>query len=154
MKPAAVLTKPRREPGADYHSYQARVYYEDTDAGGVMYHAGYVRFAERARTEFLRAHGFNQSDLIATDGVMFAVTHIDMHFLRPARLDDLIEVCTTFHQTSSSRLMAEQLLRNADTDFASAKVSLCCITLAGKPTRIPPAILAKLGLTTQNNQED
>src|SRR4029079_19004464 len=91
------------------HRYAVRVYYEDTDAGGVVYHAAYLRFAERARTEFLRARGHDHPGLLARFGGSFAVHRRGEHFHRPTRLDDLLTIETSVSRATGARLELRQV---------------------------------------------
>ncbi|MCB1784305.1 MAG: YbgC/FadM family acyl-CoA thioesterase [Alphaproteobacteria bacterium] len=94
------------------HIIPIRIYYEDTDAGGVVYHANYLKFAERGRTEFLRATGFENRKLSEDEGIIFVVRHIDIHYLKPAFLDDsLIMVSTIKEIKNSSFIMNQRVYR-------------------------------------------
>jgi acyl-CoA thioester hydrolase len=118
------------------HVFPFRVYYEDTDAAGIVYYANYFKFAERARTEMLRARGFDHRQLDAKDGVAFA------DYLLPARLDDALEVRTRVTHVGGATLEADQDITRGDAVLTRLKVRLACINRAGRPARIPAAILA------------
>jgi acyl-CoA thioester hydrolase len=82
------------------HEIECRVYYEDTDAAGIVFYANYLKFAERGRTEYLRAHGFENRSLMTKDNLVFVVRHLDADYLAPARLDDILKVVTEVVTTS------------------------------------------------------
>jgi acyl-CoA thioester hydrolase len=128
-------------PSAGRHRYTLRVYYEDTDAGGVVYHASYLRFAERARTEALRDLGLPHAALVARYGVMLVVRRIKVDYLRPARLDDSLTVVTEAIQVGGASVVLRQDVRLADQDTSCAvlEVQLACVPPSGdKPARLPP----------------
>ena len=123
--------------------WRTRVYWEDTDAGGVVYHAGYLRFMERARTEWMRAHGVGQQALRESQGVVFVVHEIDIAFDKPARLDDELDATLRVVRVRSASLeFAQDMLRVADgITLARASVRIACVDAhAFVPVRIPPAI--------------
>jgi acyl-CoA thioester hydrolase len=126
------------------HVHRIRVYYEDTDAGGVVYHARYLAFAERARTETLREAGLSHADMGAEHGVMFMVRRADLEYLRPARLDDLLTIRTeTIGATGATVTLRQSFYRNAETGqeempIVVARIQLVCVKMAtGGPARIP-----------------
>lgn len=119
------------------HVFPVRVYYEDTDAGGVVYYANYLRFAERARTEMLRAQGIGSSRLMAEKGIAIAVRHCRADFLKPAVLDDLLEVHTRITEVRGASLRGLQAIRRAGEDLARLDIKLACISLSGGPARLP-----------------
>ena len=115
-----------------------RVYYEDTDAGGVVYHGRYAGFFERGRTEFFRDRGFSVGEM-HLKGVIFPIVRLELDFLAPARLDDLVRVETELARVGNSSMVMEQRLF-LDTDnklLANAKVVLVCVDSRMKPKRIP-----------------
>jgi acyl-CoA thioester hydrolase len=121
-------------------TFPIRVYYEDTDAGGVVYHAGYVRFIERARTEYLRARGIGQARLTQELGLIFVVTELALKFLKPARLDDeLLASCVLTERGGASLRFSQQLVRPRDNAvLVEADVRAACLTAADfRPHRIP-----------------
>ncbi len=120
--------------------FPVRVYYEDTDAAGVVYHANYLRFAERARTELLRAMGIDHRTLLTEDGIMFAVSRCETDYVKPARLDDLLEVRTSFARATGASFWMEQEIRRDDEMIADLKLRLVCIRPDGRPTRLPDAV--------------
>lgn len=124
------------------HVFPLRVYYEDTDAAGIVYYANYLKFAERARTEMLRSRGFDHRRLDARDGVVFAVRACSADYLLPARLDDALEVHTRVTHIGGATLEADQDIKREDAVLTRLKVRLACINQAGRPVRIPAAIRA------------
>ncbi|MDN5924643.1 MAG: tol-pal system-associated acyl-CoA thioesterase [Xanthomonadales bacterium] len=124
--------------------WRARVYWEDTDAGGVVYHANYLRFLERARTEWLRAQGFDQSHLRMHDGICLVVCSINVDFMQPARLDDELDATVCVDQLrAASMLMTQTLTRVADgVLIARAKVRAACVAADSlKPMALPTHLL-------------
>ncbi|WP_114394535.1 YbgC/FadM family acyl-CoA thioesterase [Oleisolibacter albus] len=154
--------------GGGAHLYPLRVYYEDTDAGGIVYHANYLRFCERARTEMMRLVGYPHSTMIDEAGVAFAVRRCEIDFLQPARLDDALEVVTVISDIGGATLDVLQTVRrpapgrpDADrgiapgqeippvpgedvTDLARLTLRLACINHMGRPARLPKPLRAVL----------
>ncbi len=128
------------------YSLPVRVYYEDTDAGGVVYHTGYIRYFERARTEWLRARGFSQARLAEEVGVLFTVVDLSVRFVRPARLDDLLQVDARVQEVGGASLLFAQQARNeAGELLAQGSVRVACVDARSmKPRRLPSAIAAGL----------
>lgn len=126
-----------------------RVYYEDTDAGGIVYYANYLKFIERARTEALLAHGIRQTELRARLGVVFAVRAVAAEYLAPARLEDALEVTAEVASVGGARIeMAQDVLRGG-TVLARCRVTLACLGQDGRAARIPAEVRAALaGLCT------
>jgi len=127
--------------GDGVHLHPLRVYYEDTDAGGVVYYANYLKFAERGRTEMLRDLGFDPPALAAVEGVAFAVSRLEVDYLAPARLDDELTVQTRIVKIFAATLEAEQIISRGATDCARLIVRLACVNRAGRPVRLPECIL-------------
>jgi acyl-CoA thioester hydrolase len=126
-------------------TWTVRVYYEDTDTGGVVYYANYLKFFERARTEWLRAAGFEQQRLAADEGLQFVVARIECDFRRPARLDDVIELDVRVTQAGRASVVFEQTARRGDEVLAAARVRAGCVdtrTLA--PKAMPAGMLAAM----------
>ena len=120
------------------HQHQVRVYYEDTDAGGIVYHARYLAFAERARTEAMREGGAAHDELATRHGLIFVVRHAEMDYLRPARLDEVITVTTSTVALGGASLRVRQAFAVGDRAIGTLKVKLACIRAAdGRPARIP-----------------
>ncbi|MFZ5708348.1 MAG: tol-pal system-associated acyl-CoA thioesterase [Pseudomonadota bacterium] len=135
---------PGRDGTGAARTFALRVYYEDTDLAGIVYYANYLRFIERARTEWVRALGIDQVRLRAGRGIVFAVRRIVADYLAPARFDDLIEVRTTLRDATGARiLLSQDILRGGERLFA-AEVTLVAIAAAGRPVRLPAELLAAL----------
>ena len=129
---------------AGRHRLPVRVYYEDTDFSGVVYHANYLRFLERGRTEFLRAAGVDQSALHGEgEGLVFAVRRMTIDYLRPARMDDVLVVEThTAEMRGASLSIAQRILRGEEV-LVTAEVRVAALA-GGRPARIPDALRALL----------
>lgn len=127
------------------HLLQVRVYYEDTDAGGIVYHTSYLRFAERARTEMLRAKGFEHAELFKTQGIAFTVRHMEVDFQAPARLDDLLEVCTSLLEITGASVTLLQEISCRNQALVTLKVRLACVNLQGRAVRLPSEFRAVFG---------
>lgn len=126
-------------------SFPVRVYYEDTDAGGVVYYANYLKYMERARSEWLRSLGFEQDELSRRDDVLFAVRAAHVDYLRPARFNDLLEVTVALKKRGAASLTFRQEVRRADTVLCSGEIRIACLSASGfAPRAIPPAILNRL----------
>lgn len=131
------------------HELALRVYYEDTDAAGIVYHSNYLKFAERGRTELLRELGFDHRQLRETHGVLFTVARCTIDFLRPARLDDLLQVRTEVEGLGGARLSLLQTVLRADEPLARLVVTLAVVDAATlRPTRLPPAVRRAFSGTT------
>jgi len=122
------------------HVFPVRVYYEDTDAGGVVYYANYLKFAERARTELLREIGIDHGTLKDETGIMFAVRRCEAEYVSPARLDDLLEVRTRVAETTGASLWMEQTVRRDDETLAELRLRLVCVRPDGRPARLPDGL--------------
>ena len=120
-------------------AFSIRVYYEDTDFSGRVYHASYLRFLERGRTEWLRARGFTQRDLAQASGVIFAVRSMHIDYLSPALMDDLLEVETAAAAVRGASIEFQQRISRDQSELVAAKVLVAAIR-DGRPTRIPPAL--------------
>ncbi|MEE9545495.1 MAG: tol-pal system-associated acyl-CoA thioesterase [Rhodospirillales bacterium] len=141
----ALPKEPPRESAEGPHVFQLRVYYEDTDAGGVVYYANYLKFAERARTEMLRGLGFENSRLMDGDGpgtgIALAVRQMAVDYLKPARLDDLLEVHTRILEIGGASLCLQQLVRRGTEDLVRMQITLACMNLTSKRTaRLPTGL--------------
>lgn len=125
--------------------WPVRVYYEDTDAAGVVFYANYLSFMERARTEWLRALGFEQTVLAAEHGIVFVVRSVAVDYLRPARFNDALETTVRLVNARGSVLELAQVVRRGGDALVTARVRVACVNTRGfKPVRIPDAILGKL----------
>lgn len=130
------------------HCFEIRVYYEDTDLAGVVYYANYLRFIERARSEWVRALGIDQTRLKREHDTVFAVYKLDATYLKPARFDDLIEVQTQVVEQLPARLVLQQsVLCEAQLLFDS-QVTLVCMSNTGRPKRLPAELRAALSVST------
>lgn len=132
--------------------WKLRVYWEDTDAGGVVYHSQYLNFFERARTEWLRSRGIVQSELSEQHNLVFAIRHMDIDFLKPARMDDELTVTVQSVQSGASRLKFEQVLSrsNDGTVLCATAVTAACLEAdAFRPARIPGWLNEALGAKQQ-----
>ena len=123
------------------HRLPVRVYYEDTDLAGVVYHAGYLRFAERGRSEWLRGLGIDQARLSA-GGLAFAVTAMDARWRAPARFDDLLSVETAPRAVTGARAVLDQAVTRGGVTLFDAVVTVAATGPAGRPTRLPAALRA------------
>lgn len=121
------------------HRFILRVYYEDTDLAGIVYYANYLKFIERARSEWVRARGLDQRAMKA-DRVVFAVRRIEADYLAPAQYDDVLEVETFVEDTRPARLVVRQVIRRGDRVLFVALVTIVCLGANGKPVRLPAAI--------------
>jgi acyl-CoA thioester hydrolase len=125
--------------------WPVRVYYEDTDAAGIVYYANYLKFMERARTEWLRSHGLEPSRLARETGVVFVVTAVDARYRRPARLDDALEVETRISRIGRASLHMEQRVLRTDEVLCAAALRIGCLDSVGlKPRALPPTLLPEL----------
>ena len=123
-----------------------RVYYEDTDAGGIVYYANYLKYAERARTEILRSIGMDQSDLLRDRHIAFAVRACNAEYLKPAILDDALVVRTRVADMTGARLAMHQDVCRGDDVLVELDVKLVCVnTETGAPTRLPLELRERLG---------
>ncbi|HCJ52035.1 MAG: tol-pal system-associated acyl-CoA thioesterase [Gallionellales bacterium CG_4_10_14_3_um_filter_54_96] len=122
-------------------SWPVRVYFQDTDAGGVVYHASYVNFFERARTEWLRTFGYSNAGLMKAFGIVFVVRSMKLDYLRPALLDDMLDVTAEVKDIGRSRLTLLQTVRRGDELLTEAEVHLVCVSLEGfKPVSVPEVL--------------
>ena len=120
--------------------FSLRVYYEDTDFGGIVYYANYLKFIERARSEWVRSLGIDQSNLKADRNMVFAVRHLVADYLAPAKFDDVLQIITLLQSKTAARLILKQdIFRDKELLF-SARVTLVALTQSGKPTRLPAEI--------------
>ncbi|MGE0719808.1 MAG: tol-pal system-associated acyl-CoA thioesterase [Alphaproteobacteria bacterium] len=122
------------------HIFPIRVYYEDTDAAGIVYYANYLKFAERGRTELMRALGAEHRALLASDGVLWAVRRCVVDYLMPARLDDRLDIVTSVADVGAARLDMLQVVRRGAAELARLAVRLACLDATGRPRRMPSAV--------------
>ncbi len=118
------------------HHVSYRIYYEDTDAAGVVYYANYLKYAERARTEALRTMGINQSELLKNENIGFVVRRVEADYLSPARLDDVVTVETALHSMGAARFTMHQMLKKDDQLLVDMIVEIVAVNGAFKPTAI------------------
>jgi acyl-CoA thioester hydrolase len=118
------------------HTFRIKIYYEDTDAGGVVYYANYLRFMERGRTELLSDKGIDVAEF-HDKGYFFPVVHVDIHYRRPAKLGEIIEVATEVVEITNATITFKQEIFRGDAVLVEATVKLACINRDGKPQRIP-----------------
>lgn len=131
----------------DGHLLPVRIYFEDTDFTGVVYHASFVRFLERARSDMLRRLGISHEALEKGEfgeRLAFAVRHIDITFLKPARIDDIVEVVTTVTKSAGARLVLDQSIRRGAETLVNATVTVAIINAAGRARKLPAEMREKL----------
>lgn len=126
------------------HKISVRIYYEDTDFSGNVYHAAYLKFFERGRTEFLRELGIHHSEL-AAEGLAFAVRRMEIDFAGAAHIDDLLSVVTEVVAVGGARLNLTQTISRGDEILTRAAVEVAAIKTSGGPARLPKALRARLG---------
>jgi tol-pal system-associated acyl-CoA thioesterase len=140
-----IAIKPTLQPELFVYSFPVRVYFENTDAGGVVYHAEYLKFLERARTEWLRHLGFDHQALARDHRAVFVVTAIAADFVKAARLDDNIAVSVHLDSLGKVRCVFAQEIRRDDEVLVKAKVTVACVTGDSfKPAEIPAALRKKM----------
>ena len=133
------------EPKPNAFTIPVRVYYEDTDAGGVVYYANYLRFFERCRTEWMRFAGHDQSALASEAGIGFVARKASCEYLRPARLDDQLTVGLEVEKLTRVRVVFRQHVRRGDDELVTGTVEIACVDMATlKPAPIPDFLYAKL----------
>jgi acyl-CoA thioester hydrolase len=119
------------------YSLPIRVYYEDTDMAGIVYYANYLRYIERGRSEWVRAVGLDQNRMKDEDGIVFAVRRVEADYLAPARLDDELVVETWVESLKPVRMVMGQEVKRGDEVLFRAMVTVICMTLEGRPVRLP-----------------
>lgn len=135
-----------------HHTFPIRVYIEDTDMHGIVYYANYLKFAERARTEFLREFGVDHTQLIKDQGVIFVVRTCLLNCLASARLDDVLKVRTYLKKLGRAKLELSQTVVREDQLIATLDVVLACVTLSGKPIKMDDHLRHML-ITYESNLE-
>jgi len=125
------------------HKSEFRVYYEDTDAGGIMYHGNYINFCERARSDMLRDFGLPASEITKELDVVFVVRHLEAAYLSMVRLDDLLTVETTLKTIKNSSFIMKQSIKCQNIAVFSMDVTLVCVDINGKPVRTPQKLRDK-----------
>lgn len=126
------------------HQMTIRVYYEDTDAGGIVYHTSYLRFAERARTETMRAAGVDHETLRRDHGSLLVVRRCTIDFKAPARLDDLVEVTTSLAKMGGASFDLRQVVRSGEQVLVALEVTIAVVDATGRPKRMPPLLRTAL----------
>ncbi|NQE63829.1 YbgC/FadM family acyl-CoA thioesterase [Caulobacter sp. RHG1] len=125
------------------HQLPVRIYYEDTDFSGIVYHANYLRYMERGRSDFFRMVGISHTEL-ATQDTAFAIIRLELDFKRSARIDDALVVRTTYDRVKGPRLYVTQRITRGDDVILEAKGEAVCISLSGRPRRPTAQMLAQL----------
>ena len=146
------VSKTRPAPGAPMatHRQAIRVYFEDTDAAGIVYYANYLKFAERARTDMLRDLGISHAEMMKRDGLVLVVRRCEIDYLKPARLDDLLTVETEAAKLGGASVdLRQRVLRDSDV-LAELKVLVVCIGQDGRPHRIPDYVRGALPRMNQS----
>ena len=127
------------------YSFAVRVYYEDTDAGGVVYYANYLKFMERARTEWLRALGFEQDALSRDAGVVFAVRAAELEFIKPAHFNDQLQVTVDVNKIGRVSMTVSQSVMRDSTILCRGEIKIACVDAASfTPRELPPIVAARL----------
>ena len=127
------------------HRWPVRVYYEDTDLAGIVYYANYLRFIERARTEWTRDLGIDQTRLKQDEGAVFAVRRVEADYLAPAVFDDELIVTTEVARLTPARIELDQKVMRGDKVLFAARVTLACLGPDMRPRRLPGALAALMG---------
>jgi len=127
------------------HRFDLRVYYEDTDLAGIVYYANYIRFIERARTEWVRANGIDQTRLKRDKGIVFAVRRVEADYISPARFDDSLTVETSLEHATAARIVLKQDVLRSNERLFAAQVTLVALTDTGRPARLPADLRAAIG---------
>lgn len=127
------------------HKHTVRVYYEDTDAGGIVYYANYLKFMERARTEWLRGLGYEQ-DILMEQSVAFVVKHVEMHNYAPARFNQLLSIESQVVELGGASLVFKQIIKNEENvTLVAATIKVACVSLDSmKPKRLPKTLLGEI----------
>ena len=133
------------------HRLIQRVYYEDTDFSGLVYHARYLHFLERGRTDYLRCLGVEQRELITADeeGLVFVVHRMEIDFKSPARMDDILTIVTRTEKAGGAKMILSQEIRRGETPLIAAKVIIAVINAKGRPRRLPEALAKQMLIETE-----
>jgi len=129
--------------GSMTHKFPVQIFWEDTDAGGIVYYANYLKFTERARTDLLRGLGINQHQLMMTDGQNFVVRDCHIEYLKPALMDDEIEVRTSLRDLKGASLQMDQDIYRGTDILIKSTVRVACLQKSGRPARFSPQIKDK-----------
>ena len=131
--------------GRPAFTWPIRVYYEDTDSGGVVYYANYLRFMERARTEWLRALGFEQTALAAQHQVVFVVRAVAIEYFKPSLFNDSLQVTVELAKVGASQIQVMQRVMRDEEELVAAEVRVVCVSTATfKPVRMPQAVMTRI----------
>ncbi|HXV73578.1 MAG TPA: tol-pal system-associated acyl-CoA thioesterase [Sphingomonadales bacterium] len=143
MREPARLQPAAGELAGKRHRMAMRVYWEDTDAGGIVYHANYLKYMERARTDFLRLLGIEQTELMAdpATSIKFAVKSLDIDYHQPARLDDALVIETEVRELKAASIVMAQAIRRGETPIADARFRVAVLNAKGAPTRLPKTLV-------------
>ena len=140
-----IAVKPTLQPELFVYSFPVRVYFENTDAGGVVYHGEYLKFLERARTEWLRHLGFDHQALARQHRALFVVSSLAVEFVKPARLDDMVAVSVKLESLGKVRCVFNQEIRREDEVLVKAKVTVASLNAENlRPVEIPEALRKKM----------
>ena len=133
------------------HRLVQRVYYEDTDFSGLVYHARYLHFLERGRTDYLRCLGVEQRELVSADeeGLVFVVHRMEIDFKTPARMDDILTIVTRTEKAGGAKMVLSQEIRRGETPLIAAKVIIAVINAKGRPRRLPEALAKQMMIETE-----
>lgn len=135
----------KSEPKPSAFTIPVRVYYEDTDAGGVVYHTNYLKYFERCRTEWMRSAGYGQGQLASEGGIAFVARKASCEYLRPARIDDLLTIGLAVEKITRVRMVFSQTVRRGDELLVTGSVEIACVNnLTLAPTAIPDFLYSKL----------
>ena len=125
-------------------NFNIKVYYEDTDAGGVVYYANYLKFLERARSEAIYSLGFSNKELLENHGILLIVKSCNIQYKKPAQLEDLLEISTEVTSFTKTSILMKQLILKSKDIISEAEVHLVAVDKKGKPTKIPDQLKRKL----------
>ena len=137
------LTSSKSNMSAEF-TWNVRVYYEDTDAGGIVYYANYLKFYERARTEWLRAIDVNQHALLQEHDAMFVVKNVSADYHAPAKLDDVLKLTLRIEKMGRASILFEQQVWCGEQLLNTARVKVGCVDSALRPRAVPPAVAARM----------
>lgn len=137
---------------AGVHVFPVRVYYEDTDAAGIVYYANYLKFLERARTEMMRLHGVEHEKSRQAGGTAFIVRRVEIEYIAPARLDDVVAVETRLREVGGATILLAQDVRRDAATLVRATVLIASVGAQGRPVRLPPALRSSLLSLNDNSR--
>lgn len=140
MGTAATMPEAATQADKGGYVFPVTVYWEDTDAAGIVYYANYLKFMERARSELVAAAGIDQTALLEADGIVFPVRRCCIDYLQPARLGDSLSVTTRVDRVGGASIDMRQIVSRAGQTLAEAEIRLACIGRDGRPKRIPPEV--------------